>query len=70
MTAVTVSQVLPSFFAQMIPQLQAVVNDDDIGPQAGRSATLTNGLMLSEYLDIEGENRQAFYFGADSKTLP
>jgi hypothetical protein len=29
-----------------------------------------NGLMMQQYQDVEGENRQAFYYGADSKPMP
>ena len=47
-----------------------MVNDDEIGQQAQQASSLPNGLMLNEYVDIEGEKRQAFYFGQDSKPLP
>lgn len=70
MTAVSVTEVVPSHFAALVPQFSTVVNDDEIGDRAEKAAELPNGLMLHEYTDIEKEKRQAFYFGSDSQHVP
>jgi len=53
--AVSVSQILPSQLATLVPKYSLVVNDDDIGEGARKAAELPNGLLLHEYTDIEGE---------------
>jgi len=56
-TAVSVSQVVPSQLAALIPTLSTVVNDDEIEERARKAAELPNGILLREYVDIEGEKR-------------
>lgn len=51
-------------------QFSTVVNDDEIGDRAEKAAGLPNGLMLHKYVDLEGENRQALYYGNDSQHVP
>jgi hypothetical protein len=67
---VSVTEVVPSHFAALVPQFSTVVNDDDIGEIVEKAAELPNGLMLHEYTDIEKEKRQAFYYGNDSQNVP
>lgn len=69
-TAVSVSEVLPHQFAGLVHQFSTVVNDDEIGDRAEKAAGLPNGLMLHKYVDLEGENRQALYYGNDSQHVP
>jgi hypothetical protein len=47
-----------------------VVNDDDIGEKAKLASELTNGIVMHQYTDIEGENRKALYYCSNSKNLP
>ena len=53
-TAVSVSQVLPSQLAALMPAFGIIVNDDDIGEGARKASELPNGLILQEYKDVEG----------------
>ena len=64
-TAVAVTEIIPSQFASLLGSFSIVVNDDDIGDNYRKSATLPNGIMLHQYTDVESENRQALYYGSD-----
>ena len=50
--------------------LATVVNDDNINEQSRAAADHYNGIMLRQYKDIEDENRQAFYYNAETKQMP
>jgi hypothetical protein len=56
-TAVSVTQIVPSQLAGLISAFATVVNDDEIGEFICEAADHSNGLMLRQYTDIEGENR-------------
>lgn len=56
--------------AGLVPSFSTVVIDDDLGDRARKAAELTNGLMLHKYTDVEGEKRQALYYGNDSQQVP
>lgn len=50
--------------------LVTVVNDDNINEQSRAAGDYSNGIMLRKYKDIEDENRQAFYYNAETKKMP
>lgn len=69
-TAVSVTQIVPSQLAGLISAYATVVNDDEIGEIAREAHSRPNGIMLRQYTDIEGENRQAYYHNTESKQMP
>lgn len=70
MTAVSVTQIVPSQLAGLISAFATVVNDDETGEVPREATASSNGIMLRQYTDIEGENRQAFYYNTESKQMP
>ena len=57
------TEILPSQFASIAAQFSVILNDDDLGKKANTASEFTNGLMLHEYEDAEGEYRKALYAG-------
>lgn len=64
-TAVSVTEIVPSQLANIMGHFATVVNDDNIGQEPLLASEHPNGLMLRQYTDIEGESRKAYYFSTE-----
>jgi len=47
-----------------------IVNDDNIGTEPLKASKQSNGLMLRQYTDLEGDCRQAYHYNAEQKQMP
>jgi len=54
-TALSVSEILPSTFANITSQFSVILNDDDLGKKFSVVSEFSNGLLLHGYEDAEGE---------------
>ena len=62
-TAVSVTEILPSQFANIASQFSFILNDDDLGKKVSVASEFSNGLLLHGYEDADGEHRKALYAG-------
>ncbi len=65
MTALSVTEILPSTFANIASQFSVILNDDDLGKKFSVVSEFSNGLLLHGYEDAEGEQRKAMYAGIE-----
>ncbi len=69
MTAVSVTEILPSTLAGIVAQFSVVLNEDDLGRKVSAASEFANGLMLHGYEDAEGEHRKALYAGNQKQVI-